>query len=89
MFNVFLIWINKLIENSEFLSSIIFSAISELNLKEEILFKNIEINILLDYARTIGNTEKFYVMLQVLALTIVFHALDVPYLISALGDMWI
>ena len=74
--------INKLIESSEFLSSKIFSTISELNLKEEIPFKNLEINILLDCARTIGDTEKFYVMLQVCALTTVFHALEVPYLIS-------
>ena len=44
---------------------------------------------MLDYARTIGNNEKFYVMLQVWALTTVFHALDVLYLISALGDMLI
>ena len=78
--------INKLIESSEFLSSKIFSAISELNLKEEIPFKNLEINILLDCARTIGDTEKFYVMLQVCALTTVFHALEVPYLISVVGD---
>ena len=78
--------INKLLESSEFLSSRIFSHLSQLNLKEEIPFKNLEVNILLDCARTIGDTEKFYVMLQVCALTTVFYSLEIPYLISVVGD---
>lgn len=78
--------INKLIESSEFLSSRLFSTISNLNLKYEFPFKNLEVNILLDCARTIGDTEKFFVMLQVCALTTVFYSLEIPYLISVVGD---
>ena len=37
--------IYKLIENSEFLSNRLFTSISQLNLKEEIPFENLEINI--------------------------------------------
>ena len=78
--------IYKLLESSEFLSSRIFSTISKLNLTQEIPFKNLEINILLDCARTISDTEKFFVMLQVCAFSSVFYALEVPYLISVVGD---
>ena len=51
-----------------------------------IFSKNLEVNILLDCARTIGDTEKFFVMLQVCALATVFYSLEVPYLISVVGD---
>jgi len=78
--------IYKLLESSEFLSSRIFSNISKLNLTEEIPYKNLEINILLDCARTISKTEKFFVMFQVCALTTVFYSLEIPYLISVVGD---
>ena len=53
---------------------------------QEIPFKNLEINILLDCSRAIEDNEKFYVMLQVCALVTVFYALEVPYLISVIGD---
>ena len=76
----------KLMESSEFLSSRLYSTISNLNLRYEFPYKNLEVNILLDCARTIGDTEKFYVMLQVCALTTVFHSLEIPYLISVVGD---
>ena len=78
--------IHKLLDNSEFLSSRIFANISKLNLTEEIPYKNLEVNILLDCARTISDTEKFFVMLQVCALTTVFYSLEIPYLISVVGD---
>ena len=78
--------INKLLESSEFLSSRMFAHISKLNLIQEIPFKNLEVNILLDCARTIGDTEKFFVMLQVCALTTVLYSLEIPYLISVVGD---
>jgi len=78
--------INKLMESSEFLSSRLYSNISNLNLRDEFPYKNLEINILLDCARTIGDTEKFFEMLQVCALATVFHSLEVPYLISVVGD---
>ena len=78
--------INKLIESSEFLSNKMFLSASQLNLTYEIPYKNLEVNILLDCARTIGDEEKFYVMLQVCALTTVLYSLEIPYLISVVGD---
>lgn len=44
--------INKLIENSQFSAERIFVEISKLNLKNEIQYKNLEVNILKDYVRT-------------------------------------
>ena len=78
--------IYKLNESSEFLFSRIYSQISKLNLTQEIPFKNLEINILIDCARTISDTEKFFVMLQVCSFASVFYSLEVPYLISLVGD---
>ena len=78
--------INKLLENSESLSKGIFSNISILNLEHEISLKNIEINILLDCSGTITDMEKYFVMIQICALTRVFHSLDILYLISVVGD---
>ena len=78
--------IHKLLESSTFLSDRIFSFISNLNLIEEIPYKNLEVNILLDCARTIGDIEKLYVMLQVCSLTTVLYSLEIPYLISVVGD---
>ena len=78
--------INKLLESSEFLSNRIFLTISQLNLLHEIPYKNLEVNILLDCARTIGDEEKFFVILQVCALTTVLYSLEIPYLISVVGD---
>ena len=78
--------INKLLESSEFLSNRIFLTISQLNVLHEIPYKNLEVNILLDCARTIGDEEKFFVMLQVCALTTVLYSLEIPYLISVVGD---
>ena len=69
--------IYKLVERSEFLSSRIISNISKLSLTHEIPYKDLEINILLDCARTISDTEKFFVMFQVCALTTVFYSLSV------------
>ena len=78
--------INKLLESSEFLSNKMFLSVSQLNLTYEIPYKKLEVNILLDCARTIGDEEKFYVMLQVCALTTVLYSLEIPYLISVVGD---
>ena len=78
--------IYKLLESSEFLSSRIISNISKLSLTNEIPYKDLEINILLDCARTITDNEKFFVMFQVCALTTVFYSLEIPYLISVVGD---
>ena len=78
--------ITKLLENSQFLSEKIFYKISKLNLKQEIPFNNLEINILSEFSRTISDEEKFFVMFQVCALSIVCHSIEVPYIISLIGD---
>ena len=78
--------IYKLNESSEFLFSRIYSQISKLNLTQEIPYKNLEVNILIDCSRTISDTEKFFVMLQVCAFASVFYSLEVPYLIALVGD---
>jgi len=78
--------INKLIENSQILAERIFIEVAKLNLKYEIPYKNLEANILIDCARTISNNEKYFVMFQVCALATVFHSLEIPYLISLIGD---
>ena len=78
--------INKILEISVFLSNRIFSNISKLSLTEEIPYKNLDINILLDCARIFSDTEKFFVILQACELTKVFYSLKIPYLISVVGD---
>ena len=78
--------LKKLLESSEYLSSLIFSNISNLNLKHEIPYKNLEVNILIDCAGTISDVEKIFVMLQVCALSTAFYSLEIPYLISVVGD---
>lgn len=78
--------IMKLLESSEYLSNKIISKIVDYNLKDEFPFKYLEVNILLDCAGTITDTEKAHVMLQVCALTTVFYSLEIPYLISVVGD---
>ena len=71
----------KLLESSVFIYSWIFSNISQLDLAEEIPYKNLEVNISLDCVRTITDTEKIFVIIQVCALTTVFYSLEIPYLI--------
>ena len=78
--------INKLIENSQFLAARILVEISKLNLKQEIKYKNLEVNILIDCARTITDSEIYFVMFQVCALSTAFHSIKIPYLISLIGD---
>ena len=78
--------INKLLESSEYLSKAIFSIISGLNIEHEIPFRNLEVNILLDCSGAIPDTEKYFVMLQVCAITTVFQSLEIPYLIAVVGD---
>ena len=78
--------INKLIENSQFLAARILVEISKLNLKHEIKYKNLEVNILIDCARTITDSEKYFFMFQVCALATAFHSIKIPYLISLIGD---
>lgn len=76
----------KLLEGSEYLSNEIIFRITQENLKNEIPFKNLEVNILLDYARTISEIENAHVMIQVCSLATAFYSLEIPYLISVVGD---
>ena len=76
----------KLLEDSEYLSNEIIYRISQKNSKNEFPFKKLEVNILLDCARTISETEKAHAMLQVCSLATVFYSLEIPYLISLVGD---
>ena len=78
--------IMKLLEGSEYLSNEIIYRISQENLKNEIPFKNLEVNILIDCARTISEIEKAHIILQVCSLATAFYSLEIPYLISVVGD---
>ena len=46
----------------------------------------LEVYILLDCARTISSTDKFFTMFQVCALTTALYNLEIPYLLSVVGD---
>ena len=78
--------IKKMIKTSEYLSNLIISQVSLMNLEEECPFKDLEVNILIDCARTISENEKFFTMLQVCGLTTALFYLEIPYLISIIGD---
>ena len=78
--------INKLLKSSEYLSNMIFSNISKLNVEKLISFKNLEVNILLDCSISITDNEKYFVIFQVCSIVTVFHSLGIPYLISLVGD---
>ena len=78
--------IYNLVDNSNYLANRIFSVISKGNLKNEIPFKDLEVYILLDCARTISSTDKFFTMFQVCALTTALYNLEIPYLLSVVGD---
>ena len=78
--------IMKLVEDSKYLSNEIIYKITEGNLKNKIPFKNLEVNILLDCSRTISSIEKAHVMYQVCAMANAFYSLEIPYLISVVGD---
>ncbi len=57
----------KLVGYSEYLS----------NMKNEVPFKNLEVNILLDCERTISDTEKAHFMFQVSPLLNAFYSLKI------------
>ena len=73
--------IYNLIDNSNYLANGLFSVLSKGNLKNEIPFKDLEVYILLDCARTISKTDKFFTMFQVCALTTALYNLEIPYLL--------
>ena len=77
----------KLLEDSEYLSNEIIYRISQKNSKNEFPFKKLEVNILLDCARTISETEKAHAMLQVCSLATLFYSLEIPYLISLVEQL--
>ena len=78
--------IYNLVDNSNYLANRLFSVLSKGNLKNEIPFKDLEVFILLDCARTISKTDKFFTMFQVCALTTALYNLEIPYLLSVVGD---
>ena len=78
--------IYNLVDNSNYLANRLFSVLSKGNLKNEIPFKDLEVYILLDCARTISTTDKFFTMFQVCALTTALYNLEIPYLLSVVGD---
>ena len=57
-----------------------------MNLDNECPFKDLEINILIDCARTINDNDKFFTMIEICGLTTAFNYLEIPYLISVIGD---
>jgi hypothetical protein len=52
--------INKLIENSQFLAECFFIEVLKLNLNHVISYKNLEVNILIDCARTITDSANIF-----------------------------
>ena len=81
--------ITNLIENSKFLSAKIYSTVAEINYNasdKEILFNKLEANIIIDLARTISETNKYFNMLMVCGLAYALNFLKIPYTLSAIGD---
>ena len=54
--------IKRILKTSEYLSNLIISQVSIMNLDNECPFKDLEINILIDCARTISDNDKFFTM---------------------------
>ena len=81
--------ISKLIENSRFLTSKIYSTVSQINyndIDDEILFKKLEANIIIDLARTISDENRYFNMLMICGLASALNFLEIPYTLSAIGD---
>ncbi len=47
---------------------------------------DLEVNILIDCARTISDNDKYFTMIEICGLTTAFYYLEIPYLISVIGD---
>ena len=78
--------INKILEISKQFSEALFFGISKENMEYDISFKNLEINILLDCSWSISDNEKYFFIIQISALAMVFESLEIPYLIALVGD---
>ena len=81
--------IKKLLENSQFLTSKIYSTVAKINndeIKTEILFKKLEVNILLDVAKTINDENRCFNMLMICGLTTALNFIKIPYTLSLIGD---
>ena len=59
---------------------------SLLNLTNEIPFRDIEANILLDCTRTISDENKLFMMLITCGLTSALNSLEIPYCVGLIGD---
>ena len=78
--------VHQLLEDSSFLISKIISNVSSINLLNEIPFRDIEANILLDCTRTISDENKLFMILITCGLTSALNALEIPYCVGLIGD---
>ena len=78
--------LNKLINESCFLATYLYSAISEKSKTNNIPYDNIEVNILIDCTRIISDQTKYYNMLIVCGLSIALHSIEIPFSLSLVGD---
>ena len=78
--------IHQILEDSSFLTSQIISNVSLINLTNEIPFRDIEANILLDCTRTISDENKLFMLLITCGLTSALNSLEIPYCVSLIGD---
>jgi hypothetical protein len=81
--------IKELLIKSRPFSSKIYKRVSELNYektKEEIHFKNLEVHILVDVARTISKENRYFNMLLICGLASALNYLRIKYSLSLIGD---
>jgi len=78
--------IHQILEDSSFLISKIIANVSSSNLINEIPFRDIEANILLDCTRTISDENKLFMVLITCGLTSALNSLEIPYCIGLIGD---
>ncbi len=87
--------IENLIEDSKFLSSLIYSYVAQYNSdnsdnsdkeNKEIPFKKLEANIIIDTSRTINDKNKYFNMLMICGLSSALYYMGIPYSLSLMGD---
>lgn len=81
--------ISKLIEDSRFLISKIYSRVAQMNNDEEnkeIPFKKLEANIIVDLTKSITDENRYFNMLLICGLTIALNSLKINYTLSLMGD---
>ena len=81
--------IENLIEDSKFLSSLIYYYVARNNSEDkkmEIPFKKLEANIIIDTSRTINDKNKYFNMLMICGLSSALYYMGIPYSLSLMGD---